>query len=535
MIQIDKAKNDLKVTAGYLAERYFDFMSIIKHCSGWSIPNGGKPYYLVSMSQYGRLTKALAKCGFDCTVSAAVTEEVSHMKREESKHLLEVEKFISQYNKKMAKKGLTIREYQAEDIAVLHTRRRMLLCNPVGTGKSMTALLSIPKDYQVVIIAPANVLAAWRNELIKWELSDGSDITELPRSQSSWDLPAKFTLVSSSSIPTQDVNWGKYGNRIAVVVDEAHQYTNWKAKRTERLQKMCDAVVRQDGMLLPLTASPMKNHYGELLQLLRCFHLLQQSFGSVNSFFAEYRGRKGEYGLVWDGPTNPAESRAILDRVMIMRDRRDIVDQLPDYSYETLSVRLTVSELRAIEKEVPGLTLADLEEGLRSRRGPSFERLSAVSSLLAQAKAKAAAGTVSQYLDNNTPLVVMSRSKQALHRLREFLPADARVAFLTGDETTTKREGVRLDFFAGKHTVVLCTIGACYQGIDLTAANTMLFLDRDFVPEINVQCRGRIDRWTQKSKGLTYINVVSNHPLDIRLDEILNEKERNIKNVFNKS
>ena len=533
MITISVDKVDIRLTpAGYLGDRYFDFTAAIKLHGGWSIPNGGKPYYLVSLSQAEDCIATLTRIKIPFTCTPEVETTLASRRSFTQAHLEDMKAFVKAYNKQES--GLTIYPFQVEDISRCHLTRRILLANPVGTGKTMIALLSVPADHKVVVVCPSNVAEAWIREIVKWGVGTEAEC-EIIRKPLRWEVPTKrFAIYSSSNLPDQGVAPVLFPcNKLAVLVDEAHEYLNPKAQRTKRLSPLLAAVVAQDGFLIPMSASPVKNRYGELLAFLETFHLLTPSFGSKGAFIAEYRGYKGNYGMEWDGPINPEDSRKILDRVMIRRERKDIVDEMPTYRHDTLSLTLTPTELRNLDKEGALKSLEALAPGLNSLRGPGFEELSRICSILAQAKARHIVPTIKSYLDNREPLVVMSRSKLAMKYLFDQLPAKAKVALLTGDQSSTQREEIRKKFFAGEIDVLLCTIASCYQGIDLTRASTMLFLDRDFVPEINMQCRGRIDRYTQRSKSLRYVTAVANHALDTRLDEILTEKEAMLSSIYN--
>ncbi len=532
MISITLQNTDIRLTATqYLGDRYFDFTKAIQHVGGWSIPNSGRPYYLVPLSRAQDCLAVLDRIAIPYACDSTVTSALSVRDEARDKHLKELKAFVRAYNAKLT--GLTIRNHQEDDIARVHVDRVILLANPVGSGKTMVALLSVPSDHKVIIVCPSNVREAWVREISKWKLGLESDCEIMPTKLTEWSLSKKrFSIYSCSSLPSGPCNFPC--SQVAVLVDEAHEYLNYKSQRNQKLRVLTEAVANQDGMLVALSASPIKNKYGDLLTFLETFHLLKKSFGSRNNFFSEFRASRGQYGIEWGGPLNPTQSREKLDRVMIRREREEIITELPDYSFDTLPLTLTRTELRKLSSENADLALDYLEQGLDSLRGPAFELLSAACSALAQVKARHLVPIIQEYLDSQTPLVVMSRSKQALKALQELLPKGSKVAMLTGDQSTPKRERIRQDFFAGKYDVVLCTIAACYQGIDLTKAYTMLFLDRDFVPEINMQCRGRIDRLTQKSKGLRYIYAVANHALDSRLDEILTEKERMLATVYDR-
>jgi hypothetical protein len=61
-------------------------------------------------------------------------------------------------------------------------------------------------------------------------------------------------------------------------------------------------------------------------------------------------------------------------------------------------------------------------------------------------------------------------------------------------------------------------------GLTLTRASTMIFNDEDWTPALNRQAEDRICRIGQTAASCRYIKLVSAHPLDLRVREVLERK-----------
>jgi hypothetical protein len=68
------------------------------------------------------------------------------------------------------------------------------------------------------------------------------------------------------------------------------------------------------------------------------------------------------------------------------------------------------------------------------------------------------------------------------------------------------------------------TIGAGREGLTLTAADTLLFVDLDWTPAMNAQAEDRICRIGQESSTVTIVTMVSDHPVDVRIGELIRRK-----------
>jgi SNF2 family DNA or RNA helicase len=92
------------------------------------------------------------------------------------------------------------------------------------------------------------------------------------------------------------------------------------------------------------------------------------------------------------------------------------------------------------------------------------------------------------------------------------------------------RDQVVRDFQARKTSVFVGTIGSAGQGITLTAAHTLVFLDRHWNPSKNEQAEDRIWRLGQKNQCRIYDIVMKDTIEDERLKTIW-EKAKRVKEI----
>ncbi|MEC8017517.1 MAG: C-terminal helicase domain-containing protein, partial [Actinomycetota bacterium] len=71
---------------------------------------------------------------------------------------------------------------------------------------------------------------------------------------------------------------------------------------------------------------------------------------------------------------------------------------------------------------------------------------------------------------------------------------------------------------------IACTIKAGGTGITLTRASKMIFCDLEWNPALNLQAEDRICRIGQTATNLQYIRLVSDHPMDLHVLNLLDEK-----------
>lgn len=126
--------------------------------------------------------------------------------------------------------------------------------------------------------------------------------------------------------------------------------------------------------------------------------------------------------------------------------------------------------------------------------------------------------TVMEIIEDNAneQIVVFAQSKQVINMLCDRLEKKKiSVAKLTGDTTKTGERDRLIDGFqAGKYRVFAATIRAGGEGITLTAARTVIFIDRDWSPSKNKQAEDRLHRIGQKN-AVQVIDIVAKDTVDM--------------------
>jgi SNF2 family DNA or RNA helicase len=116
--------------------------------------------------------------------------------------------------------------------------------------------------------------------------------------------------------------------------------------------------------------------------------------------------------------------------------------------------------------------------------------------------------------DSLEQVVVFSESKQMIYLLKARLDkAGITCATLTGDTPHAERGKIVDEFQAGNIRVFAGTIAAGGEGITLTAASTVIFLDRTWNPSKNKQAEDRLHRIGQKN-AVHVIDIVAKDTVD---------------------
>jgi len=143
-----------------------------------------------------------------------------------------------------------------------------------------------------------------------------------------------------------------------------------------------------------------------------------------------------------------------------------------------------------------------------------------VRALLARERIDAMLEIVESHEEQEEPLVVFSAHRAPI----DALEGRERWKTITGDTTEKNRADFVRAFQEGALAGLALTIGAGGVGITLTRGSTALFVDLDVTPALNAQAEDRLVRIGQEASSVLIMRMVSSHPVDRRVHELIEQK-----------
>jgi len=288
------------------------------------------------------------------------------------------------------------------------------------------------------------------------------------------------------------------------VVDESHYCKNPRAKRTQAVRRLAGAVT-PDGLRLALTGTPVLNHADELIAQLRVLGRLED-FGSGARFSQQFRGRLSEERLHWH----------LRRRCFVRRLKADVLPQLPAKRQVVVPVALTnEAEYRLAEKDViewlrsQPLDLAELNARIAATlRAERLAQLGALQRLAARGKLAAALAWIEDFLASGEALVVFARHVEVQQAVLSRFP---NALHLMGSDSLADREAAIAAFQDpdGPALIVGATRVAA-QGITLTRASNVAFLELEWTPAMHDQAEDRCHRIGQHDAVTAWYLLAAN-------------------------
>lgn len=410
---------------------------------------------------------------------------------------------------------LDLFDYQKDGVAFLWRGEARLFFDEMGLGKTVQALVAIEPGAPALVICPKSVKKVWADECKRWRrdmtifvVNKGSDFRYPERGE--------LVVCSYDMLPPITPFAAKPWTKTQLIFDEAHALKNSRTKRTMNCRMLAKRVRQYHGAVWALTGTPLLNKPNELWALLSLLDLGAECYGGFHKFAKLFGGREDVFGFVWDGIV---DSKALepIRAYALRRERVDVLKDLPPKRRRIIDIKAPTGALLTMLDEVDiDEIVVSLEENGEPR---ASEGLMTARKDLALYKFKQALWLIEDFEEQGEPLIVFSAHRGPIE---ELVNRDG-WATIMGGTTQAQRDKTIDDFQAGRLKGIGLTIGAGREGITLTRAAHVLFIDKMWTPAYNMQAEDRAYRIGQ-TRGLLVTDLVCDHEVDRRVNEILTIK-----------
>jgi SWI/SNF-related matrix-associated actin-dependent regulator 1 of chromatin subfamily A len=403
-------------------------------------------------------------------------------------------------------KVLKLRPHQREGIAFLHKNRlRALVADSQGTGKtamSIRAVATYPDALPALVVCPASVLRNWAREIQSWSPTSKillvDDVnTPLPLLRAR-DL---FVVVSWSLLDTRCEEFLKVGFR-TVIADEIHYA---KSDDTLRSRALAELVPKVPHVIL-MSGTPLVNRREEL--------------EVIQAFLGEGEPAMIRRVLEDVAPDVPAKSRAYLPVRLSERWSKEYKAADEDFRRG-----LEIEKAKHI-----GAGMAE-EEVDRLLANEALIKIGYLRRIAGEGKTDAAVDWIERAVRLGEPVVVFIEHQAVLARLVKALTKQRiRHVVIDGNVSPRDRE-IAVRAFQAHEVPVFIGTKAAKEGITLTAARHLLFLERYWTSADEEQAEDRIRRLGQtQPTTIWYMQAVDT--VDERIEEIVQGKRVIVREVI---
>jgi SNF2 family DNA or RNA helicase len=416
--------------------------------------------------------------------------------------------------------GGELHPFQRAGVRYALERRRTFIADEQGLGKTVQALATIESDdaFPTVVVCPASMKLVWERESKHW-LPERRVAVLGGRTDDVW---TEETAEAEIIVLNYDILDWHAGRLIgleprALILDESHYVKNPRAARTKAALELAEQLP-DDALRLALTGTPILNRAEELVSQLRVLGRLRD-FGSGARLTRRFRAAGSDDRLHWN----------LRAHCYVRRTKKQVLPQLPAKSQDTVPVLLSNEhEYRLAERDVIAW-LQTLPLDLRSidakvaaaLRAEQLVRLNHLRQLAARGKLPTALAWIADFLESGEPLVVFAEHIATQKAVMERFP---NAAHILGADSSQKRQNA-VDAFQSEDgpQLIVCSLKAASQGITLTRASNVAFLELDWTPARHDQAEDRLHRIGQDS-AVTAWYLLAPDTIDETMAELLQRK-----------
>jgi hypothetical protein len=468
------------------------------------------PYLLEPLEHYLRT--------YGVEVSAIAREVLERLRREHDEAIDGVRRSRAHSAPELTiedKLGGELRPFQRAGVTYALEARRCFLADEQGLGKTVQALAALEADdaFPAVVVCPASLKLNWKREIEHWVPHRSVTVVS---GTGSVPAAADIAVINYEIVHAHRVALAARRPR-ALVLDESHYVKNPRAKRTQAVRKLAESL-REDALRLALTGTPVMNHAEELIAQLRVIGRLED-FGSGARFARRFQGVGAEERIHWH----------LRRRCFVRRLKADVLPQLPAKRQVVVPVALdNEREYRLAERDVVAwlreqpLDLGQLEAKVAAAlRAERLAQLNALKRLAARGKSGAALAWIHDFLESDEPLVVFCGSREVQELVIDRFPE---ALHLVSRDTVEQREAAVQAFQdpAGPQMIV-CGTRVGGQGITLTRASNVAFLDLEWTPAMHDQAEDRCHRIGQHD-AVTAWYLLAAETIDETMIELIGRK-----------
>lgn len=409
---------------------------------------------------------------------------------------------------------MELRPYQKSGAAFLASRKKALLGDEPGLGKTRTALqgTKLIGAERIGVICPAIVRPQW------WREAEAMGV--------------RLTAVASYNglvdngpehIPNLDV----------LIGDEIHFTKHRHSQRTKAFFALAQRVLDSGGRVWTLSGTPMPRNPGELYSLASALWprtVANMGIGGYMGWLNRFcRWRAGTYGVKVYGAQNVPQLREFLDKVMLRRLVRDVAPELPPLRFGVVSLDTpSVADILLAEAELDAETRECLARG---ELPPMSAQIARYRHQIGDLKAPVAAALLLAELRDEpetSKKVVFAYHRSVLDKLEYELSAFG-VVRVDGSTSPTQREERKRQFeTVPARRVFLGQIEACGTGLDglQHVAHDAIIVEPDWKSDLNEQAAHRLARMGQSLPVLCRFlslagslddSIVRSHEREVRM------------------
>jgi len=502
---------------------------------GWEIPDFLASAAAVKLEPfYPDIADALRSHVASVTVEAR--RDISNAQSGEEVSDRNAQRILEKIKKEL-KLPLNLFPYQEVGVAFIElSKGKALIGDDMGLGKTAQSLawLALHKEKRpVIVICPASVKVNWSREIDKW--IPNSSIQSINSGKDAIETGKDFYIINYDLLSKHEQGLLNIGASV-VILDEATYVKERKSQRTKATLK----IAKSSPHVLALSGTPILNKPIEFFNILNL--IAPKVFKSQWQFGHQFCGMEHNgYGFSYSGATNTELLNFLLKSIMIRREKKEVLKDLPPKRREFKYIGIPNKIIRMHEAAEMDLSNAVRDYRIRglSSEERSEKRMLAITALnylrqvVGMAKAEQTLEIVRPTLEAGEKIVIFGHHKAVLDKLEEDVTkAGFKNVRIDGQVTGNKRQKLIDEFQSDPDCkVMIASILAMGMGVNLVAASSVFIVERQWTPAVEEQGEDRLWRIGQE-KEVTVWYLVTADTVDDKMNHLIERKRKMVRQII---
>lgn len=444
----------------------------------------------------------------------------------------------------------TLFDYQKEGIEFVLFRKAAIIADEMGLGKTMQAISAAIQKKAIfgfkktLIVCPASLKSQWKSEIEKFSEEKAIIVEGTPfqREEIYTNTEHYFFILNYETIlrDSRAINKAEFD---FLILDEAQRVKNFETKTAAAVKRLNAKHV------LVITGTPIEN---KLIDIYSIMSILDPHFfGPLWEFSYQHCLFDPDKPNKINGYYDLQKLNKNLEEVLIRREKRKVLDQLPNL--RQINIPINLSPLQA---EMHGSFASGIAKIIRKKFLTPYD-LQRLMLLLANMRMVCDSTYLiddetneSPKLDelkyillekldiaNNDIKIIIFSEWIKVHKLIGKMLRDHNIGFveLNGKVPVKMRGALIKKFETNPASKIFLSTEAGGSGLNLQMADTLINFELPWNPAKKNQRIGRIDRLGQKSNKLTVYNLITRKSIEQQIATGLLVKQNLFEGVLNTS
>ncbi len=442
----------------------------------------------------------------------------------------------------------TLYDYQKEGIEFACYRRHAIIADEMGLGKTIQAIGAavLKKELfgfkKTLVVCPASLKAQWKKEIEKFTDEKAEIVQGAPneRDRIYKNSSAFFLIINYETVLRDQLALNK-ANIDFLILDEAQKVKNYATKTASAIHNIDRKHV------LIITGTPIENRLIDLFSLMTILdpHLLGPLWEFSYKHCLFDHGNPNKINAYY----NLASLKEDLQSVLLRREKRKVIEQLPNIQQQDIPVHMTPLQADYHASYASGigqivhkkfLTPYDLQ---RLQQLLTAMRMTCDSTYLVDQSTKDSPKLeelkyiLLDKLDikNSSRKVIIFSEWVMMHKLIGEMLVKNNIGYseLNGKVPVKKRAELIKEFENNDKCKVFLSTEAGGAGLNLQVADILINFELPWNPAKKNQRIGRIDRLGQRSDKLTIFNLITINSIEQQIALGLLVKQNLFESVLN--